>query len=115
MRRLDNTLSSEHFNDGIVYLYPLRRDGEPEEDARIKRYFGERNMTYKRIMEARQLMAEYSRIICVPLTAQGAYGNIHCARIGSKLYRVETVQEIVTSVPPVTVIALSDWDIETRV
>ena len=114
MRRLNNTLSSEHFSDGIVYLYPLRRDGEPDEDAKIKRYFGERNITYKRILEARQIMSEYSRIICVHLTETGAYGRIRCAKIGSRLYRVETVQEIVTAVPPAAIISLSDWDIDTR-
>ena len=114
LRRINNTLASEHFSDGIAYLYQLRSDGEPDEGSRIRRFFGERNITYKRIAEARQIMTEYSRIIGIPLTAQGAYANIRCARIGDRLYRVETVQEIFTAVPPVAVMALSDWDIETR-
>ena len=63
LRRINNTLASEHFSDGIAYLYQLRSDGEPDEGSRIRRFFGERNITYKRIAEARQIMTEYSRII----------------------------------------------------
>lgn len=115
MRRLNNTISSEHFTDGIVYLYPLKSNGEPDEGGEIKRFYGERNMTYKRIMEARQIMTEYSRIICVPLTGAGCYGSIRCAKICGRLYRVETVQEIVSAFPPAAVLALSDWNVDSFV
>ena len=51
MRKIENSIKTEYFADGIVYLYPLTNVGEPDEGRKLKRYFGERNMTYKRIMD----------------------------------------------------------------
>ena len=57
MRKIENSIKTEYFADGIVYLYPLTNVGEPDEGRKLKRYFGERNMTYKRIMDAMQVQS----------------------------------------------------------
>lgn len=115
MRKIENSIKTEYFADGIVYLYPLTNVGEPDGGRKLKRYFGERNMTYKRIMDAMQVQSEYSRLICVPLTGAGAYGKIRCAEISGRRYRVESVQEISSALPPVAILSLSDWDADTRI
>lgn len=114
MRRIDNTLGSESYRDGIVWLYPLSRKGEPDTERGIRLSYGERNLTYKRILEARQVQSEYSRVIGVPLIMPGGYGKMRCAAIGGIMYRIETVQEIHTAIPPTAVLGLSDWDISTN-
>ncbi len=115
MRRLKNNLESEQFADGIVWLYPVTKMGEPDTAKGIRLNFGHRNLTYKRIAEARQIQSEYSRIISVPLIAPGCYGKMRCASICGKYYRIETVQEISTAAVPMAMLGLSDWDIDTRV
>ncbi len=115
MRRIDNALKSEHFGSGFVYLYPTDRRGEIDEGKGIRQCYGIRNLTYKRIAEARQIQSEYSKVIGVPLITPGCYGNMRCAVIGGAKYRIETVQEIYTAVPPTAVIGLSDWESDTRI
>lgn len=114
MKKIQNSLKSECFKDGIVWFYPLTKKGEPDSGRGMRLYFGERNLTYKRIFEARQLQTSYSRVISVPLVSPGFLGKMRCAVIGTDSYRVESVQEIYTAAPPCAVIGLSERNIETR-
>lgn len=115
MRKLKNTLEAEKYNDGILWLYPVSKKGVPDKEAGIRLNFGERNLTYKRIFEARQIQTEYSRVISVPLIAPNKYGKMRCAEIGGRMYRIETVQEIHTAVPPTAVLGLAEWDNAPRI
>jgi hypothetical protein len=114
LKKIRNSLDAECFKDGIVWFYPLTRKGEPDKEKGRRFYFAERNLTFKRIFEARQIQAEYTRVICVPLTAPGFLGKMKCAVIGGKTYRLESVQEIYTAFPPCAVVGLSDRNIDTR-
>lgn len=114
MRKLNNSIMSEKFLDGVVHVYPLDRLGEIDEEHGLRFFFGERNLTYKRIMEARQIQSEYARVIAIPLLI-GKLGKMRCAVISGRKYRIETVQEIHTTLPPVAVLGLSDWEIDTQI
>ena len=114
MRRLKNSIESERFNDGVVYVYPVDSMGDIIEDKGLRLFYGERNLSYKRIMEARQTQSEYTKIIAVPLI-RCRLGEMRCAVIYGRKYRIESIQEIYTSVPSAAVMALSDWDIDTNV
>ena len=48
MRKIENSIKTEYFADGIVYLYPLTNVGEPDEGRKLKRYFGDLQAHYGR-------------------------------------------------------------------
>ncbi len=114
MKKIQNSLKSECFKDGIVWFYPLTKKGEPDKGKGIRLYFEERNLTYKRIFEARQLQTSYTRVISVPMVKPGFLGKMRCAVIGKNTYRLESVQEIYTAAPPCAVIGLSEKSIEIK-
>lgn len=114
MKKIQNSLKSECFKDGVVWFYPLTKKGEPDKEKGIRLYFEERNLTYKRIFEARQLQTSYARVISVPMVKPGFLEKVRCAVINGDAYRVESVQEIYTAAPPCAVIGLSERSFETR-
>lgn len=111
MKKPNNSISSEKLNDGVCYVYPVDRNDDIVEDEGLRLFFGERNLTAKRIYEARQMQMEYSRIIAVPLI-RGKLDKIKCCIIYGRRYRIESIQEIHTSLPAVAVLGLSEWDID---
>ncbi len=115
MRIINNSIESRHFKDGIALLCPVNRQGEPDEEKGLKRWFENRNLSYKRIAEARQVQSDYSRVIAVQLSAPKEYGRIRAVKADGKFYRVEQVEEIFTATPPAAEIALSDWESNVRI
>ncbi len=113
VKRLENSISSNRFTDGTVTLYPLTQLGEPDEENSSTMYFQERNLTYKRIMEAYQIQLSYTRSIAVQLTEK--IKTYKCAEIRGNKYRIENAQEIYTSIPPIAVLNLSDWESDYRI
>lgn len=111
MRRLKNAIESDSFNDGIVWAMPYTDSGDPDREKGIRLHFGNRSLTFKRIFEARQIQANITRVIAVPLPFP-LLENLRkckCADIGGKIYKIELLQEIVSAVPPTAVLSLSEW------
>lgn len=115
MKRIENSIRSEKFGDGICYIYKVDDNDEIIEESGLRLNFGERNLTYKRILEAAQIQCSYTKVIGVPLIRPECYGGYRCIGIEGTKYRIETVQEIMTASPPTAVIGLSRWGIETRI
>ena len=111
MRRLKNRIESDSFNDGSVWLMNYNDDGEPDRERALRLHFGNRSLSFKRILEARQIQAEISRVIAVPFPFPMAdrLRACKCADISGKLYRIAILQEIISAVPPTAVISLSEW------
>ena len=115
MRRIRNSVDSEKFIDGVCFIYKVNEFNEIDEDSGIRLNFGCRNLTYKRILEAAQVQTSYSKVIGVPLIHPECFGGYRCVSIEGIKYRIETIQEIYTAVPPTAVMGLNRWDIETAI
>lgn len=102
MRRLKNAIESDSFNDGFVWAMPYTGSGEPDRENGIRLHFGNRSLSFKRIMEARQIQANITRVIAVPIPFPliDKLRKCRCADIGGKIYKIELLQEIVSAVPP---------------
>lgn len=111
MRKLKNRIESDSFNDGFVWVMPYTDDGEPDRGKALRLHFGNRSLSFKRILEAKQIQADISRVIAVPIPFPMAdrLRACKCADIGGKVYRIEIIQEIISAVPPTAVLSLSEW------
>lgn len=111
MKRMKNAIESDSFNDGFVWAMPYSDDGEPDREKAVRLHFGNRSLTFKRILEARQIQAEITRVIAVPLPFPliDRLRKCKCADIGGKVYKIEIMQEIISAVPPTVVLSLSEW------
>lgn len=110
--RIENSIKSPVFNDGYLYLCQLSDDGTPDYKSKRLYYYGLRNLSQKRLEEAAQIQAQYDMVVHIPLEAMQSYSKDDVAIIRDQCYRIESLQEIYTTMPHIAVLALSKWEMD---
>lgn len=90
------------FNDGVCDIYTVKANQRDEKLMTL--CFGDRTIGFKRHYAARAANSEINRLVQVPL--QTSIDTVHRAVIGGEEYKIEQVQQLRDTNPPVTVLTL---------
>ena len=93
------------FNDGIVDIYDTDEDDRIIRNTVKQRRFGNRTVGVKRYYSAKQSDIELDLVIHVHRDSE--LNTQHAAVIKNTRYKIEQVQQLTDTNPPVTVLSLS--------
>lgn len=110
--RPKNNIDSVCFNDGYLYLYTLDTEGDIDYRSARLFYFGRRTVTLKRMDEAAQIQQSIDMCVHIPYTTDDIVAD-NVVSIGTAYYRIISVQHIHSTNPPITVLSLERWSMET--
>lgn len=108
-----NNIDSVVFNDGYLYIYNIDVEGNVDYKSARLFYFGKRTVTQKRMDEAAQIQQSIDLCVHIPYTHDEVVAD-NVVGIGTNYYRIISVQHIHTTNPPITVLSLERWSMESE-
>ena len=109
--KIKTNIDSVVFNDGFLYVLNVLQDGSVDYTSKRLYYYGRRTVTQKRLDEAMQVQQRIDLCVHIPYVKDNVKeDNVIC--IGTLYYRVLTIQHILTSSPPITVLTLERWTMD---
>lgn len=106
-----NTIDSVSFNDGYLYIVDINSSGDVDYTTKRLFYYGKRTVTQKRLDEAAQLQQRIDLCVHIPYTADNVIED-NKVIIGTNYYHILQVQHINTTNPPISVLTLMRWSME---
>lgn len=109
--KIKNDIDSVVFNDGFLYVLNILQDGSFDYRSKRLFYYDRRTVTQKRLDEAAQIQQRIDLCVHIPFV-EGNVTEDNVVCIGTMYYRVLTIQHILTSNPPITVLTLERWTMD---
>ena len=106
-----NSIDSVSFNDGYLYITDIDSNGDIDYKTKRLFYYGKRTVTQKRIDEAEQVQQKIDLCVHIPYTNDSVIED-NKVIIGTNYYHILQVQHIYTTNPPITVLTLMRWSME---
>lgn len=110
MSNIKNDIKSVTFNDGYLYLMRLTDEEKPNYNDKYIFYVGIRTVTQKRAEIAAQQQKKIDMVLHIPYVASIPVTEEDVVLFRSQYYRVEAVEDVYTTDPPIRILTLRKWE-----